>query len=50
MTAIAKILSGTGSWRAAGATEGVLHERFTPGPAPSTTLRAVPLPVPGRNR
>ena len=40
-----KILPGTGRWQAKGLTEGVRHMR----PAPSTMLRMVPLPVPGRN-
>ena len=46
-----KILPGTGRWQSAGLTEGphlaygiVLQERW----APSTMLRMVPLPVPGR--
>jgi len=38
MTGLAEFLPGTGRWQSAGLTEG----------APSTTLRAVPLPVPGR--
>ncbi|NIJ07111.1 hypothetical protein FHS31_000693 [Sphingomonas vulcanisoli] len=43
-----KILPGTGRWQAAGLTEGALDERSALPHAPSTMLRTVPLPVPGR--
>jgi hypothetical protein len=43
-----QILPGTGRWRAEGVTEGARHLRCAQPGAPSTALRAVPLPVPGR--
>jgi hypothetical protein len=47
-----KFLPGTGRWRAEGVTEGSepLRNRSTwlDRPDPSTILRMVPLPVPGR--
>jgi hypothetical protein len=45
------ILPGTGRWQPAGLTEGaILSTQPCDVPrAPSTTLRVVPLPVPGRN-
>ena len=42
------ILPGTGRWHAAGVTEGGLCEGLAQSHAPSTILRTVPLPVPGR--
>jgi len=44
-----EILPGTGRWQPAGLTEGilVLKRRFVRR-VPTTALRAVPLPVPGR--
>ena len=45
----ARILPGTGRWRPVGLTEGALRlELRVARQSPSTTLRAVPLPVPGR--
>ena len=48
MAAGKKILPGTGRWQPLGLTEGrrLLAQRVWR--APSTTLRVVPLPVPGR--
>jgi hypothetical protein len=45
-----KILPGTGRGTAArsGVVEGVLHQSLVQRMAPSTNLRLVPLPVPGR--
>jgi len=48
MKRVKKILPGTGRWRAAGVAEGALYERCAQPSAPSTILRMVPLPVPGR--
>ena len=45
-----KILPGTGRWQPAGLTEGSKPLVMMHRPDPSTTLRAVPLPVPGRNK
>jgi hypothetical protein len=43
------ILPGTGRWQPPGLTEGVrVPERRRVGRVPSTVLRTVPLPVPGR--
>jgi hypothetical protein len=42
------ILPGTGRWHAEGLTEGAPHLRAPHRRAPSTSLRLVPLPVPGR--
>ena len=47
MIVTVKVLPGTGRWREA--PEGVLLQRYCLRPAPSTMLRMVPLPVPGRN-
>ena len=49
MRALNQFLPGTGRWQPGGLTEGALllaQRLWTP---PSTALRAVPLPVPGRN-
>jgi hypothetical protein len=43
-----QILPDTGRWQRAALTEGGLRVAQRLRPAPSTTLRAVPLPVPGR--
>jgi len=44
----AKFLPGTGRWQPEGLTEGLhMPHRFSA--SPSTMLRMVPLPVPGRN-
>ena len=43
-----QILPGTGRWQREALTEGALHQRRPLPPAPSTMLRMVPLPVPGR--
>ena len=43
------ILPGTGRWQRAALTEGTRRKhRHTRRPIPSTMLRMVPLPVPGR--
>jgi hypothetical protein len=42
------ILSGTGRWRREAVTEGGFHTRRAAWKTPSTSLRLVPLPVPGR--
>ncbi len=48
MTALFSILPGTGRWQREALTEGGGHAAHPLPRAPSTTLRAVPLPVPGR--
>jgi hypothetical protein len=47
MRGILQILPGTGRWQPEGLTEGLAPSRRGRG-SPSTALRAVPLPVPGR--
>jgi hypothetical protein len=44
----AQILPGTGRWQAAGLTEGPCDWAQCARQRPSTAVRAVPLPVPGR--
>jgi len=48
MTSAHSFLPGTGRWQPAGLTEGLAQPRYL-GASPSTSLRLVPLPVPGRN-
>ena len=48
MGRLAKILPGTGRWRAEGVTEGAHGGALQQLWAPSTMFRMVPLPVPGR--
>ena len=43
-----QILPGTGRWQREALTEGGCLKGCTQWPAPSTVLRPVPLPVPGR--
>ncbi|NIJ19777.1 hypothetical protein FHS95_001446 [Sphingomonas naasensis] len=49
MSLAGKFLPGTGRWQRAALTEGGRHKRFPVRHAPSTMLRMVPLPVPGRS-
>jgi len=48
MSGVLKILPGTGRWQPAGLTEGAHRGALQRLWAPSTMLRMVPLPVPGR--
>ena len=48
MSGQAKILPSMGSGTSRRLVEGACHTRFIRPLSPSTTLRAVPLPVPGR--
>ena len=48
MGALLSILPGTGRWQREALTEGALPEAQRLRYAPSTSLRLVPLPVPGR--
>ena len=48
MAGVNQFLPGTGRWQPAGLTEGDVPLAQHVWGAPSTALRAVPLPVPGR--